>query len=99
VEVPRESGRIFAIIYPDGWELQLLKRMKIHPLFRGIARDMRKEESGGEKQGSFLTRLGIFLQALDGPARYLIVALVLIFVGEEPPVHESVGLRSLNEFL
>ena len=59
---------------------------------------MGKEEPGGEKQRSFLIRLGIFLKALDGPARYLIVALVLILVGKEPPVHEPMGLRGLNEF-
>ena len=58
MEVPRESGRIFAIIDPDGWELQLLERMKIHPLFRGIARDMRKEESGGAITTQ-LRRLGV----------------------------------------
>ena len=60
---------------------------------------MGKEEPSGEKKRGFLIRFRISFNSLDGPARDLVVALVLILVGKEPPVHEAVWLRGLNKFL
>ena len=98
VQIPGEERRVGAVVFLHRRHHERGIRIKVEPLLRRVARDVRQPEAGGNEERFVLRRA---LQRRDGRARNLEVRRVLVVLGERAPVHRGmpVGAGQLGDGL
>ena len=94
VQIPREAGRVVAVVVAHRGQLRRLGRIEVEPLLRRVTRHVRQAETAGDEE-RFVLRRGF--NRADRRGRDLIIAAVFVALGKRSPVHRRVHAGRLHE--
>ena len=95
VDAAADLRNVAEVVIADRRQLHLLQRKQIEPLLRDVKRNVRPDKPDGEKE-RFVVFRG---EAFHGPVGRLVVAHLVVPVGEGSPVGLRAGPRHIGQMV